>query len=131
MPTRSSSKNASKATGSKGQFADVIWVNYSLTKADREALKKAVWTLDDLDDCLIKLNEAGYKVSTQYDDKQACYACFIIQRDSEHENAGYICTGRGSAPHKAIKQAYYIGFHILEGVFSNVNQYSDKGEIDD
>lgn len=128
---RTVSPKSPKASASKGKYADVMWVNYSLTKADREALKKAVWTLEDLEDCLIKLTESNYKVSVQWDDRQDCYSCFIITRDSEHENAGYICTGRGSTPHKAIKQAYYIGFHILEGVFSNVNQYSDKGELDD
>jgi len=131
MTKRTVSTKSTKATGSKGRLADVVWVNYSLTKADRDELKKAVWTLEDLDDCLTKLTEMGYKVSVQYDDRQEAYACFIIHRDETHENAGYICTGRGSTPYKAIKQAYYIGFHILEGVFSNIQQYPSSQTIDD
>lgn len=126
----SASKN-NKATGTKGKFADVTFVNYSLTAKDKQELKKAVWTLDDLDSCLVRLAESGYKTSTQYDERNSCFTCFIIQREQEHENFGYICTGRGSTPHKAIKQAYYIGFHVLEGVFSNVEQYSSPDALDD
>jgi hypothetical protein len=128
---RTSSKRDSKATYSKGKIADVVFVNYSITDDDRKFLKSQQWALDDFDSAVLKIVEAGYKVSMQYDTRNSCYACFIIAQDSEHENAGYILTGRGSSPSKAVKQAIYVGFHILEGVFSNINQFSQNNEIDD
>jgi len=131
MAKRMSSTVPPKATGSKGKYSDVIFVNYSVTDTDRKFLKSQVWSLDDFDSAVLKIVEAGYKVSMQYDTRNSCYACFIIAQDSESENAGYILTGRGSSPSKAVKQAIYIGFHILEGVFSNINQYSQNSAIDD
>lgn len=120
-----------RPTFSKGKTSDVTFVNYSVTKEDKEFLKSQAWLLDDFDSAVIKVVEAGYKVSMQYDDKQECYACFIISRDSESENSGYILTGRGSAPSKAVKQAIYIGFHVLEGVFSNINELMQNDALDD
>lgn len=114
-----------------GKKADVTFINWNLTPAQKKELKAAPLDLDWVDTQEIRLCDEGYKISYQRDDWNNCYSCFITVREKEHVNAGFILTGRGSTPLKAFKQAVYIGFHIMEGEFARYSTLTTKDEIDD
>jgi len=121
----------SKASAVQGKTADVLFINWSLTKEEKADLKSRSFSLEECDDALLKACEAGYKVSVQFDDYNECYACFVTQRDKKGANFGYILTGRGSTPVKAIKQALYIGFYLMNGDFAAYSTKVGREEIDD
>lgn len=121
-------------TSSKGKaprFNDVVFISYPLSKEQTDEIKRASWDLDDLDNALITFAEQDYKVTTSYDDYSSCYACFITPKGDKHRNAGFILTGRGSSPHKAIKQAYYVHVSLFDGDWSGWRDDRRNAEIDD
>lgn len=65
-----------------------------------------------------ELLDDGYRVNTKYDDYSSAYAAFIIP-DVEHDNAGYILTGRGGNPYRAITEAIYKHFSVLHGAWAS------------
>jgi len=115
----------------QGKKADVVFINWNLTPAQKKELKAAELSLEWVDTQQIRLSDEGYKISTQRDEWNNCYSCFITTREKDHVNAGFILTGRGSTPMKAFKQAVYIGFHIMEGEFARYSTLTAKDEIDD
>lgn len=124
-------KKSGSVNNQRGKQADVIFINWNLSPAQKKELKAAAFTLDWADTQFIRLADEGYKVSLQFDTYNECYSCFITTRDKEHVNAGYILTGRGTTPLKAFKQAVYIGFHIMEGEFARYSTLEGREEIDD
>lgn len=125
------SKRSNGRTVPRNQNSDFKgFVNLDLSKQQKETLKKAEFTLDHVEDCLVKLNEAGYKVSFNFDSFNDCYGCFIMPATEKSPNAGYILPGRGSTPIKALKQAYYKHSVLLEGDWSEAS-IGKKEEIDD
>jgi len=127
-----SSKSTKKPTNSqKGKFADVTFVTLTLDKKQKAELKAQAWGIEEFDTAVLRLAEYGYKVSMQEDEFNKCYSCFITQRKADGQNYGYILTGRGSTPAKAVKQAIYIGFHLLEGSFENYSPDQRGEDLDD
>jgi hypothetical protein len=127
----SSKSQPNKAQHSKGKFADVTFVTLTLDKKQKAEIKAQVWGLEEFDTAVLRLAELGYKVSMQEDTYNKCFACFITQRLPEGDNFGYILTGRGSTPSKAVKQAVFIGFHLLDGKFENFNPDQRGEDLDD
>jgi len=115
----------------KGKFADVTFITLTLDKKQKAELKAQPWDLEIFETAVLRVVEAGYKVSMQEDTYNKCYSCFVTQREKDGDNFGYILTGRGSTPSKAVKQALWIGFHILEGKFENFNPETKGEELDD
>lgn len=132
MPKVDSKGNAtSKAKGKTPRFNQVVFISYPLTKEQKDEIKAAAWDLADFDNAVIHLTEQDYKVTYSWDDYSSSYACFITPKGDTHANAGYILTGRGSSPHKAVKQAYYVHSTIFLGDWSTWTVERRGEEIDD
>lgn len=132
MAGRDSKGNSTtKARAKTPRFNQVNFISYPLTKDQKDEIKKAAWDLEDLDSALIALTEQDYKVTISYDDYSSAYACFITPKGDRHANVGSILTGRGSTPHKAIKQAYYVHSAVFMGDWSTWTVERRGEEIDD
>ncbi len=70
----------------------------------------------------------GYKTSIKYDDYSSSYtAYFFAPEDSD--NVGYILSGRGGNPYRALSELVYKHTRILQGEWS---QYHSNGKaVDD
>jgi hypothetical protein len=105
------------------------FINVSLSGGQKEEVKHTVWTVDSLDNALNDLLGRGYKFTLRFDTRNDCFAAWLFGPDGT-ENAGYILAGRGSTPHKAIKQACYIHYTILEQDWG-ADQGQEGSVIDD
>lgn len=113
------------------RFNDVVFISFPLSQEQKDEIKAAQWDLEDFDNAAIKLTEENYKVTLTYDEYSSAYAVFITPKGDKHYNAGFILTGRGSSPHKALKQAYYVHTVLFERDWSGWKD-DRKGEaIDD
>lgn len=121
----------SAAKGKTPRFNEVVFISFPLSGEQKEEIKAAQWDLEDMDNATIKLNEENYKVSFSYDEYSGAYAVFITPKGDKHHNAGFILTGRGSSPHKALKQAYYVHTVLFEGDWSGWKDDRKSAEIDD
>lgn len=109
---------------------NVRFVNIELDKRQQQEVKAQPWSLDAFENAMLNAFEAGYKLSIRRDERNKCYAAWLIPPEQGHENSGYILAGRGSTPSKAVKQLIYIHDAVLEGVWG-VDQGYDRSLIDD
>jgi hypothetical protein len=121
----------SKAKSPAPSFGNAKFINYSLSNEQKAEIKSTEWTLDDFDNALTRLSEAMYKITFAYDDYAECYSAHLVPKGSEHVNAGYILAGRGSTPHKALKQAVYMHYFIFEENWSEFYVSRGREELDD
>lgn len=77
--------------------------------AEFKAFRKEV---DAINSVLTEMLEDGYKLTCRYDDYNECYACFAFAPD-EHDNAGYILTGRGGSGLSAVAELLYKHSEVL------------------
>lgn len=98
-------------------FTQSKFINYSLTDAQKKEIKAWSPTQEELDDLLNTLVEGDYKVTFSYDDYNECHSCAIVPKGEKHVNTGYILTGKGSTPFKALKQVSWIHFKVLDGAW--------------
>jgi len=112
-------------------FDESKFLSYSLTKEQQAELKKTTMSADDYDNMLLRLEEDGYKITGRYDDFNKAFACWIMPVEKKHPNYGYILTGRGSTPLKAIKQAAYIHYTIFDQDWPAHYEGKRTEEIDD
>jgi len=124
--------NSTGAAKSKApRFNDVVFISFPLSEEQKSEIKIAAWDLEDMDNALITLAEQDYKTTTSYDDYSASYACFVTPKGDKHKNAGFILTGRGSSPHKAVKQAFYVHMVLFEGDWTGWQDTRRTADLDD
>jgi len=121
----------SNATKERGTYGNVVFITYDLPKEHKANCKAWLPTLEEFDDALLKFESAGYKVSTKWDDRNECFACFVTPPPADKETKGMLLTGRGSTPLKAVKNAMYQHYHIFETNWSNWYVYNSNEVIDD
>lgn len=107
----------------------VHWVSVTLTDEDKARIKSVPNVFEGIDDTLVAMCHDGYKFKLSFDAFNDCYSCFVLPGDGS-ANAGWILTGRGSTPLKALKQALYIHSVVLEADWVDVNEPL-RGAIDD
>lgn len=129
MPAKRPTK-ASVST-SKPNGANVQFVNYSLTTEQTKELKATKFGLDECENLLAQLTDSDYKVTLTFDDYNSAFACFIVPKSKDNPNFGYILSGRGSTPIKALKQAGYIHYQLFEGHWLEYAQQVRYEPIDD
>jgi hypothetical protein len=95
------------------QFKPAQFVNVALTDDDKQRIKLSLWDVDKFDVACENVLRAGYKISVKFDDRNDCFACWLVAPDASM-NKGCILAGRGSTAGKAIKQAMFIHFVLLE-----------------
>src|SRR5215204_1304052 len=98
MPS-TSSKKPSKVQ-SNSTFTASEFINFPLSAEQKKDIKKWSPSFDDIDDMLLKLSQAGYRVSLRYDDRNEAFAAWFNPIGDEHHNAGLTLSGRGSTPLK-------------------------------
>jgi len=113
------------------RFNNTVFISFPLSEEQKREVKNAAWDLGELDNTLSRLCEENYKVTFSYDDYSSAYACFITPKGDKHSNFGYILTGRGSSPHKALKQAYYVHAVLFEGDWSGWKDERRNTDLDD
>lgn len=113
------------------RFNDVTFVNWSLSQEEKAACKSWVLSLEDFDNALATLIEAGYKTTLSYDSFRTCYTCSIVPTKDAKSNQGYILTGKGSTATKALKQALYTHFHIMAEEWASYSTAKAQEELDD
>jgi hypothetical protein len=62
--------------------------------------------------------ESGYRFSIKYDEYSASCACFMFPPDGDI-NSGYILTGRGGSPFRAISECLYKHRELFRGSWLN------------
>jgi hypothetical protein len=120
-----------KAAPKAKRFNDVVFVNWSLSAEEKASCKAWLINLEDLDDALLKLVEGGYKTTLSWDTYRECFTASIVPTEDSDPNKGYILTGKGSTPLKAVKQACYIHWHVMDGNWSSYAKQAEREELDD
>lgn len=95
-------------------FSQMTFVNLTLSADDVANIKAANWGEGEFDLALHRLCMDGYKMTLRYDERNDCFAAWLIAPDKS-ANKGLILAGRGSTPHKAVKQLCFIHYKLLEG----------------
>lgn len=109
--------------GQNGYQADSEFVNYELTVEQVQAYRKWRQDLDNVDLMWKEACENGYRFSTKYDDYSSAFAVFMLP-GSGTENDGFILTGRGGTPLRALCECLYKHFEVLGGDWRTVRRSS-------
>lgn len=127
-PTAAKSGNAGNPSGGwvKGEFVD-----FELTVQQKEDLKNMGLDTEWMDGAIVELVEAGYRISIKYDEYNSAYAAFMQQMDSRGENFGFILSGRGSTPLKAVRQVLYKWSVVPGGDLAQFQRGKRREEFDD
>jgi len=131
MPKTNLGKGKTNGKPATERFNDVVFISFPLDVEQKQAIKALQWQIEDYDTTLINLNDAGYKVSLNYDEYNDAYACFITPGKNHPTNSGFILTGRGSTPLKALKQAAYVHHVLFDGDWSAWRDTRRNDIIDD
>lgn len=84
--------------------------------------------VDDVARAWGELCEAGYKINTKYDDYSRAFAAYIIP-GPDSENGGFILTGRGGSPYRAVAEAIFKHEVVFRGSWSVASKGPDR--VDD
>lgn len=113
------------------RFNDVQFVNWALSAEDKTACKEWELSVDDYSDAIGSLIEGGYKVTVSYDDFRSCFTASIVPTKDAKSNQGYILTGKGSNPLKAIRQVLFIHYRIMGEEWAAYSTAKAIEELDD
>lgn len=94
-------------------FKPAQFVNINLEQGQKDELKASEWTNLEFDSAMNALLSDGYSLKLKYDTRNDCFSAWLLAAPNS-KNDGWILSGRGSTPSKAIKQACYIHFKVLE-----------------
>lgn len=108
------------------------FIQYALTADEKAYLKEQGVDHERLWDTAEGLIESGWTFKFGYDSYNNAYQCVVAQRFPDNPNVGYMLTGRGSTPPKALRQALYIGEQINWELASFFKSHAQpKDVIDD
>jgi len=113
------------------RFNDVQFIQYELDKAQQAECKASAITADELFDQILACISDGYKFSVRWDSYGECYGAYMQADSPENPNAGFILTGRGSSPLKAVKQVLYKHRVCLDGSWGEYAERKGRDVIDD
>ena len=107
------------------------FVKRELSADEKNACK--LWAVDgnELWDLLDKAQESGYKFTFKFDSFSNSPACWMHPTSGDNPNEGWILTGRGSTPAKALKQALYKHYTMADENWATIHMGQDKWELDD
>jgi len=93
----------------------VQWIDVTLTKVEKEALKKAYNDHENTPDILTEMLADGLSIKIAHDERNDCVSVFLLPVGDEHVNAGCIMTARSDEPWKAVFAAWFKHKRILKG----------------
>jgi hypothetical protein len=119
---KSVGRGARPARNNRGSYQqDSEFVNLELTNEQRNDYRNWRQDLEEVENLWSEVCEEGYRVNTKYDDYSSAYAAFVIP-DGQSDNAGYILTGRGGSPYRAVSEALFKHRFLLQGNWANFPQ---------
>ena len=131
MGYNTNGKNQQNKPKGGNRFNDVVFINWSLNADEKAVIKAWVPSLDEIDNHLIKIVQEGNKTTIGFDERGNAYTCSIVPQATHKTNKGYILVGRGSTPHKAIKQAIYLHTQVFHGDYSAYSTATIGEDLDD
>jgi len=109
--------------GRGGKYrSDSEFVNYELSAEETAQQRRWRSDLDDVSAVWGEVLEEGYRVNTKWDDYSSAFAAFIIP-DERSDNAGYILTGRGGTPYRAVAEALFKHRFSLPGGWATYTKH--------
>jgi hypothetical protein len=108
-----------------------VFIDYELSVAEREVLRERGVDLVDLFAYLDACLGDGYRVTTKWEDRNACYAVFMSCVEGDHRNSGFVLSGRGSTFGKALRQLAFKDREIMEGDWAHWAKNSSEYTLDD
>lgn len=106
------------------------YVQFDISEQERGMLKGIDFGVDELNEAIIELAANGYGVSWAKEKDKSTWMAFINPKGDTHKDKGWVLCGRGSTPVKALKQAAYVHFTKLDGVWPKTKRQFNE-EIDD
>lgn len=95
-------------------FEQFEFLNYELTKEQKDALKAMPLWNGEWDEMLGNATKTGFAISLKVDGFNHCFAAYMQIRLRSHPCYGFILSGRGSTQTKALRQLLYKHFVALE-----------------
>jgi hypothetical protein len=120
----------SSAKPSKTSFAQSEFINFPLSAEQKRDIKAWQPTFEEIDNVLLKLAEADYRITLRWDERSEAFAAWINPTGEDHPNNGLTLSGRGSTPLKALKQALYI-HNLFDGDWAGNYKLFKEDELDD
>lgn len=114
---RGASANRGGRSTSRFQ-SDSEFVNLELDKEQTAEYRAWRADVEEVENRWTELVEEGYRVNTKYDNYSSSCAAFIIPGDGS-DNMGFLLTGRGGTPYRAVSEAIYKHFFVLKGIWGN------------
>jgi hypothetical protein len=105
-------------------FKLAIFVDPQLDALQRAELKKAPFSAELADSELTRVFEQNYKLTLKFDERSQAYTAWLLPEGEKHKNSGYILSGRGSTPLKAVKQVLF-----KNAVFFPDGDWSQGGKL--
>lgn len=119
-----------KPKPASSSFVQSEFINYPLSAEQKLEVKAWKPSFADIDDALLKLCEAGYRITFRWDERSSAFACWVNPSSEDSPNNGLTLSGRGSTPLKAAKQALYI-HNLFDGDWAgNYRQFKEE-DLDD
>lgn len=120
------------AAGKKVPYrGESVFVNYTLEASDKQRLKAQIWSEVDYESCTLRLIEEGYGITLGADEYSGGFMCVLRPKYADNRNAGYLLSGRGSTPLKALKQCAFIHGVVFEGDWAAHYTSRRSPDIDD
>jgi len=119
------------ATRGNRYSSDVEFVNLELDVQQTQEYRKWRNDIEDVVAAWSEVLEEGYRVNTKFDSYSSSYAAFIIPGE-ESDNSGYILTGRGGNPYRAVSEALFKHRFLLPGgwaTYPNRPRLQDDSEF--
>ena len=107
-------KTSPDSTSSKPAYA-MRFVPGALTTEQKAQCKAWKQGDENLGPMNVDMIANGYKLSLMSDSQGPGYLCIIQPKDKEHRHYGWMLSGRGSTPEKALKQALFRHYVIFDG----------------
>lgn len=124
-------KNKPVSKPTTPRFNDVKFVNWSLDESSKAACKTWLTSQEDYDDAISGTIEASYKITVSWDTYRSCFTASLIPQSDAKSNQGFILTGKGSTALKAIKQALYIHYQVMDEEWASYSTATNAEELDD
>lgn len=105
------------------------FVNYDLSKSDKETLAKSEISAGDLLREAYALIKEGYKISCSWDDYSDCIQVILIGAGEAVTNHGLMMSSRASSFEKALAACLYKHHKVFEGNWAQ--QTIGAGRTDD
>jgi len=111
--------------------SDLVWIDPTLSKEQKQHLKESELTVDALDNVMAEVADEGVRISVHLDERDGCYVCRFWPSKDDTVRAGMVLVGRGSTPTKAVKQAYYKHDVVLAQNWGSAVQVRPVEVLDD